>query len=64
MSLVRAAIVIVRDGPQAAKTTKDPFGDGPFTYRAVAGGFELSSRLLGKDGQPLTLKVGNPKVVP
>jgi len=61
MSLFRAAIVIVRDGADAAKAAKDPFGDGPFTYRAVPGGFELNSRLQGKDGQPLTLKVGNPK---
>jgi len=64
MSLFRAAIVVVRDGPQAAKTTKDPFGDGPFAYRSTEGGFELSSKLAGKDGQPLLLKVGNPKVVP
>ena len=38
----------------------DPFGDGPFEYRALAKGFELKSKLLDK-GQPLMLKAGQEK---
>ena len=56
----RAALAIVQGGPDKLKDSKDPFGDGPFQYRALDKGFELKSKLLVK-GQPLTLTVGAAK---
>ena len=57
MEMLLAAIAIAHDGPDAAKKTKDPFGDGPFEYKAFDGGFELKSKLLFED-KPVTLTVG------
>jgi hypothetical protein len=56
-ALFRAAIDIVHGGSEKAKATKDPFGDGPFYYRAFEGGFELKSKFQFK-GNPVTLTVG------
>jgi hypothetical protein len=60
MALFKAALAVVRGGPDALKDIRDPFGDGPFEYRALDKGFELKSKLLVKD-QPLTLVVGQGK---
>lgn len=57
LMMLKAAIAVVQHGPDAVKETKDPFGDGPFEYKATAGGFELKSKLTIKD-QPVTLVVG------
>jgi hypothetical protein len=57
LAMFRAAIAIVRGGPEKVKDFRDPAGDGPFEYHATDGGFELKSKLLLKD-QPLTLRVG------
>jgi hypothetical protein len=57
LALFRAAIAIVQGDPDKIKDTKDPFGDGPFEYRALDKGFELKSKFL-VEGQPLTLTVG------
>ncbi len=57
LALLKAAIAVVQHGPDAMKETKDPFGDGPFEYKATDGGFELKSKLLFRD-QPVTLAVG------
>jgi hypothetical protein len=57
LAMLKAAIAVVRDGPDAVKAHKDPFGDGPFEYTPAAGGFELKSRLTFKD-QPVALAVG------
>lgn len=62
LAMLCAAIDILRgvsqiEGP--AFERKDPAGSGPFTYREIPGGFELSSKLLYKN-QPVTLKVGSP----
>jgi hypothetical protein len=57
LALLKAAIAVVRGGPDALKDRKDPFGAGPFGYRATDGGFELTSKLTYKD-QPVTLAVG------
>jgi hypothetical protein len=57
LAMFKAAIAVVRGGSDALKGTKDPFGDGPFEYRAVGAGFELKSKLIYKD-QPVTLTVG------
>ena len=60
MALFKAAIAVVQGGPDRLKDIKDPFGDGPFEYRALDKGFELKSKLLFK-GQPVTLTVGKEK---
>jgi hypothetical protein len=60
MELLKAASAVVRGGPEALKSIKDPFGDGPFEYRPMDKGFELRSNLLFHD-QPVTLTVGRAK---
>ena len=45
MALFKAAIAVVQGGPDRLKDIKDPFGDGPFEYRALDKGFELKSKL-------------------
>ena len=57
MLMLRAAAAIVKDGPEKVKDFKDPYGAGPFEYRALPGGFELKSALVVKD-KPVTLTVG------
>lgn len=39
------------------KASKDPFGNGPFAYRKLPNGFELSSELKYRD-KAVTLRVG------
>jgi hypothetical protein len=56
-AMLLAAIAVNESGPEALKTIKDPFGDGPFEYRAVEGGFELQSKL-EFEGKPVTLTAG------
>lgn len=60
VALLKAAITVVRDGQEKLKDVKDPFGKGPFEYRALDRGFELKSKLLYK-GEPVTLTVGQGK---
>jgi hypothetical protein len=60
MALFKAALAVVQGGPDKLRDIKDPFGDGPFEYRARDKGFELKSRLQFK-GQPVTLTVGKAK---
>jgi hypothetical protein len=60
LALFRAALAVVQGGPDKVKDVRDPFGDGPFEYRALDRGFELKSKLLYK-GQPVTLVVGQAK---
>jgi hypothetical protein len=55
--MLRAAAAIVLEGPDKLKDFKDPYGSGPFEYRALQSGFELKSELL-YDGKPVTLTVG------
>jgi len=57
MALFKAALAVVEGGPDKLKDIKDPYGDGPFAYRALGRGFELKSTLLYK-GKPVTLVVG------
>jgi hypothetical protein len=57
MALFKAALAVVQDGPDKLKDIKDPFGDGPFEYRALDKGFELESKLLYHE-KPVTLTVG------
>jgi hypothetical protein len=62
VAMLRAAIVLQRDGTDNFKAIKDPSGDGPFEYEARKGGFELRSadhhRFEGYP--PVTLAVGPP----
>ncbi len=60
MALFKAALAVVQGGPDKLKDIKDPFGDGPFEYRALDKGFELKSKLLFK-GQPVMLTAGKGK---
>jgi hypothetical protein len=57
LAMFKAALAVVQGGPDKRKDIKDPFGDGPFEYRALDKGFELKSKLLYKD-QPVKLTVG------
>jgi hypothetical protein len=60
MALLRAAVAVARGGPEKRKAFRDPFGDGPFDYRALQVGFELRSKLIIQ-GRPITLTAGRPK---
>ena len=57
MALFNAALAVVQGGPDKLKEIQDPFGDGPFGYRALDKGFELKSKLLFK-GRPVMLTIG------
>jgi hypothetical protein len=57
-ALLSAALDVRHDGPDAVKNNKDPVMGGPFEYVAFNGGFELISKLTGKDEKPVTLVVG------
>jgi hypothetical protein len=57
MAMLLASIAVVESGPDKLAGIKDPFGDGPFGYRKLENGFELSSKLI-EDGKPVTLTVG------
>jgi hypothetical protein len=57
MAMLLAAIAVLESGPEKLAGIKDPFGDGPFNYRKLEKGFELSSKLEDK-GKPVTLTVG------
>jgi hypothetical protein len=57
LAMMLAAIAVAESGPEKLADIPDPFGDGPFTYRELDGGFELSSQLV-HEGQPVTLVVG------
>jgi hypothetical protein len=58
--LFRAAIAVVQGGPEKLKAIPDPYGDGPFEYRALDPGFELKSKLVVLN-QQISLKVGQPR---
>jgi hypothetical protein len=61
MTLLKAAVAVVRGGPDRAKEFKDA-GGATLEYAATADGFELRSKVVD-DGKPVALKVGgrNPK---
>jgi len=59
-ALFKAALAVVQNGKETLKDIRDPYGDGPFEYRALDRGFELRSRLISR-GQPVTLTVGKGK---
>ena len=58
--MFKAALAVVQGGPDKLKAFRDPYGDGPFEYKALEKGFELRSRLMVR-GEPFTLTVGAAK---
>ena len=56
MTMLKAAIAVVRDGPERAKEFKDAAG-APLEYQATGDGFELRSKVVDED-KPVMLKVG------
>lgn len=57
MDMLLAGVAVIEGGPEKLAAIKDPFGDGPFEYRKLDDGFELSSKLQ-QDGKPVTLVIG------
>jgi hypothetical protein len=60
MAMLLAGIAVAESGPEKLKDIKDPFGSGPFEYKALNSGFELKSKLQ-YEGQPVTLTIGQRK---
>jgi hypothetical protein len=60
MAMLLAAIAVAEGGPEKLQPIKDPFGTGPFEYRALDKGFELKSKLI-YEGQLVTLTAGQRK---
>jgi hypothetical protein len=62
LAMLRAAIVLQQEGMEKFKAIKDPYGDGPFVYRPLKGGFELRSAVPRpfKEMPPAILTVGRP----
>lgn len=60
LAMLEAAIAVAQHGRPALKRKehRDPFGDGPFKYSAFEGGFELTSKLTDRQGEPVSLTVG------
>ena len=58
-ALFRAALAVANGGPDKLKEAqyRDPFGTGPFEYRARPQGFELVAKLTVR-GEPVKLTVG------
>src|SRR5262249_48454561 len=60
LALFKAAVAVVQGGADKLKDVPDPFGDGPFEYKALDKGFELKSKLIFR-GEPVKLMVGQGK---
>lgn len=60
LAMLRAAVAVADQGRQALsrKDHQDPFGGGPFKYAPFDGGFELTSKLTDRKGEPVSLTVG------
>jgi RNA polymerase sigma factor (sigma-70 family) len=57
-TLLSAALAVQLDGREALKKYPDPVLGGSFEYVTFEGGFELRSRVKGRDDQPAALTVG------
>src|SRR5436190_16580431 len=57
-ALLSAALAVRVDGRDTLKNHPDPVAGGSFEYVAFEGGFELQSKLMGRDDKPVTLTVG------
>jgi len=58
-AMLKAAVAVTRDGQGALPNHTDPFGQGPFEYKALPKGFELRSKLT-LENKPIILTVGAP----
>jgi hypothetical protein len=58
-AMISAAIAARQDGRDALKDHPDPVIGGRFEYVPFNGGFELHSKLKGRDDKPVTLTVGS-----
>jgi hypothetical protein len=58
-ALLSAALAIQLDGLGVLKNHPDPVMGGPFEYVAFEGGYELRSKLKGRDDRPVALTVGS-----
>jgi hypothetical protein len=58
-AMLKAAVAVARDGQAALAKHNDPFGQGPFEYKATPKGFELRSKLT-LEGKPVTVTIGVP----
>jgi hypothetical protein len=56
-AMLATAVDVVLNGEAAVAKSKDPFGDGPFTCRKLAAGFELAGHLT-HNAEPVKLTVG------
>jgi hypothetical protein len=57
LAMLLAGIAVAESGSDALADIDDPYGDGPFAYREVEGGFELSSGLV-HEGAPVSVRFG------
>jgi hypothetical protein len=57
-ALLSAALAVRQDGQEALKNHVDPVAGGQFEYVPFSGGFELRSKLMDRDGKPVTVTVG------
>ena len=57
MAMLLAGVAVVESGQEKLADIKDPFGDGPFKYKKLDEGFELTSNLQ-ENGKPVTLAIG------
>jgi hypothetical protein len=60
-ALLLTALAVQLDGRDALKNYPDPVVGGPFEYVSISGGFELRSKLKGRDNKPVALTVGRQK---
>jgi hypothetical protein len=61
--LFRTGLDVLRRGRAALNDHADPYGDGPFEYKALDGGFELGSALVCYNRR-VRIRFGVPKVFP
>jgi len=54
---LKAALAVVRRGPDTLKDSIDPFGDGPFEHQVLENACELKTNLRCQE-QPVTLTIG------
>jgi hypothetical protein len=56
--MLEAGITIQLHGPPAAKDIPDLTSGQPFEYARTPGGFDLRSKLTGRDGKPVAMRFG------
>ena len=61
--LLQTGVDVLRRGRAALNDHPDPYGDGPFEYKALDGGFELGSVLVYRNKR-IRICFGVPNVVP